>query len=144
MRTIVEGLASVVVSQGTSVPGMPGASPAQTGAPASPNGPAPTGGNPFGSMMLIMGAVVLMFVLMGMGTRKEGKRRKAMLQALKKHDRVQTTAGIIGTVVEIKNDLVYLRVDDSSNLRIPFAKFAIQTVLTEAKPSVEAKEPEHA
>jgi preprotein translocase subunit YajC len=53
-----------------------------------------------------------------------------MVSAIKKHDRVQTIGGVIGSVVEIKPDYVVLKVDESSNTRITFARSAVQQVLT--------------
>lgn len=66
------------------------------------------------------------------GQRKERKRRESLLGAIKKHDRVQTIGGIIGSVVEVKPDVVVLKVDESSNTRMTFAKSAVQQILKEA------------
>lgn len=116
----------------TTTPGTPGA-------PGSPNAPARSSG-PFGeSFMLLLLAVLVGFVLLSMmGQRKERKKREAMLNAIKKHDRVQTIGGVIGSVVELKPDTVVLKVDESSNTRMTFARSAIQQVLKEAaEPSAE-------
>ena len=51
------------------------------------------------------------------------------MSAIKKHDRVQTIGGVIGAIVEVKPDEVVLKVDESSNTRITFARSAIQQVL---------------
>lgn len=64
-----------------------------------------------------------------MGQRRDRKKREAMISAIKKHDRVQTIGGVIGSVVEVKPDYVILKVDESSNTRITFARSAIQQVL---------------
>jgi len=123
------------------------------GAPAQPNQPPPGGGgfsNMFLPLMMVMLTVmILMSVLSGRG---EKKRRKAMLESLSKRDRVQTTAGIIGTVVEMKGDEIVLKVDETSNTRIRFAKSSVQQVLrssgggggssSDAENSAEAVEPE--
>ena len=45
------------------------------------------------------------------------------------HDTVQTIGGVIGSIVEVKNDSVVLKVDESSNTRITFSRSAIQQVL---------------
>jgi preprotein translocase subunit YajC len=52
-----------------------------------------------------------------------------MLAALKKHDKVQTVGGVIGSIVELKPDYIVLKVDESANTRITFAKSAIQQVI---------------
>jgi preprotein translocase subunit YajC len=76
--------------------------------------------------MVMLTVMILMSILSGRG---EKKRRRTMLQGLTKRDRVQTTAGIIGTVVEMKGDEIVLKVDEASNTRIRFAKSAVQQVL---------------
>lgn len=110
-----------------------------TTAPGSPNGgPAPGGGAPSGGgspidptfFYIMLLVLVGMIVFSMMGQRRERKRREAMISAIKKHDRVQTIGGVIGSVVEVKPDYIVLKVDESSNTRITFARSAIQQVLT--------------
>ncbi|MHC5114744.1 MAG: preprotein translocase subunit YajC [Planctomycetota bacterium] len=109
------------------VPGDPGA--AGTGA-AGGGGAAP--GNPFGSQFMLFALVILvvMIVVSTIGPRRERKRKEAMLSAIKKHDRVQTIGGVIGAIVEVKPDFVVLKVDESSNTRMTFARSAIQQVIS--------------
>jgi preprotein translocase subunit YajC len=93
-----------------------------------------TSGSPFNPtfLFLMLGLLVLMIVFSTMGPRREKKRREAMLSTIAKHDRVQTVGGVIGSIVEVKPDSVVLKVDESSNTRITFAKSAIQQVLSSA------------
>ena len=114
--------------------GMPGepavADSSSTAAPGTTNGtPAPA--SPFGGqfMFIMLGLLVVMIILSTLGPRREKKRREAMLNAVKKHDRVQTVGGVIGAIVELKPDFVVLKVDESANTRITFARSAIQQVL---------------
>jgi preprotein translocase subunit YajC len=65
-----------------------------------------------------------------LGQRRDRKKRESMLSTIKKHDRVQTIGGVIGSVVEAKPDFVVLKVDESSNTRITFARSAVQQVLS--------------
>lgn len=133
-------------SQGTaeapppSIPGLPGADgraiEAQPAAPQGGGGPGPAGGSPFGGTMLwlfLLLILVFMMVTSAMSGRKERKKREEMISSLKRNDRVQTAGGIIGSVVELSSDSVVLRVDESSNTRIRFAKSAIQQVIRESK-----------
>ena len=101
--------------------------PAGDGAPGTATGPAPGGGDLFPFLML--GFIVVLLMLTILGPRKEKKRRAEMMAALRKHDRVQTIGGVIGSIVEIKSDEIVLKVDESSNTRITFAKSAVQQVL---------------
>lgn len=103
---------------------------AVTGADGAPGAPPPDPG--FNILLLLLPILVLMVVFSAMGSRRERKKREALLSAIKKHDRVQTIGGVIGSVVELKPDTVVLKVDENSNLRMTFARSAIQQILKEA------------
>jgi preprotein translocase subunit YajC len=47
------------------------------------------------------------------------------MQTLSKSDRVQTIGGIIGTVVDIKDDEVTLKIDESNNTKMKILRSAI-------------------
>jgi preprotein translocase subunit YajC len=107
-----------------------------------PSGADTTGGGggapppgPFGSsfVLLMLVMVVVMIIVSTIGPRRERKRREAMINSVKKHDRVQTVGGVIGAIVELKPDYVVLKVDESANTRITFARSAIQQVLSEGE-----------
>ena len=149
----------MLMQDGQALPPVPGEAPVSAapgaGTTAAPNGAGTagagsggggTGGGtpatqPFGSQMFIMIGllILLMFVFSMSGTRREKKKREALLNAIKKHDRVQTIGGVIGSVVEIKPEYVILKVDESSNTRITFARSAIQQVLSSDSDAVPAK-----
>jgi preprotein translocase subunit YajC len=124
------------------VPAAPG-EPGLTGAESLPGGAPPQrGADPFGGFFpLLMVLLVAMILLPLIGQRRDKQRRQAHLAAIKKHDRVQTIGGVIGSIVEIKPDTVVLKVDETSNTRITFARSAIQQVLTSAPdaPQTEAR-----
>ena len=73
--------------------------------------------------------VILMFLLLYFilfrGPQKQKQQRKQLVQSLQKNDRVQTIGGIIGTVVDIKSDVVTLKIDESNNTKIKIAPSAI-------------------
>lgn len=111
---------------GTAAPGNGGAG----GRPADPFG---GGGSPiFLFVLLLLGAMIVFSLF---GQRRDRKRREAMLGAIKKHDKVQTIGGVIGSIVEVKPDHIVLKVDESSNTRLTVARSAIQQVLTSAGPT---------
>ncbi len=104
--------------------------PVEPGMPAAEQAPA--------SGLFGMDIVLLMLVVFGgiiifssFGQRKQKKKRQAMLNSMSKNDSVQTIGGIIGSVVEVKDDTVVLQVDTSSNIRMTFSRAAVQTVLTQ-------------
>lgn len=88
----------------------------------------------FGGMMWIfLIVIVVMWVFMLSGSRKEKKRRAELLASLKKGARVQTSGGILGTIVEVRDDEVIVKVDENTNARLRFTRSSIQHVLSEDK-----------
>ncbi|MEL7087481.1 MAG: preprotein translocase subunit YajC [Planctomycetota bacterium] len=89
-------------------------------------------GNPFGGILIPMILVLGVLFIFSMGSgRKEKKRRAQLLADLSKGAKVQTVGGVLGTVVEVRDDEVLVKVDENSNTRMRFAKSAISTVLSE-------------
>ncbi|MBC7835453.1 MAG: preprotein translocase subunit YajC [Phycisphaerales bacterium] len=128
-------LGQAEVPQLVGAPAGPVGSPA-TGQPASATGPAGGGGggNPMsmGPLIWLLPALLVFMVLSTvMASRKEKRRRSELMSSIKKGERVLTSGGIIGTIVEMKDEdnEVVLRVDEVSNTRIRFAKSAIAQVL---------------
>lgn len=85
-------------------------------------------------MLLLVGVMVAIILFSVVGNRKETKKKAAMLESLKKNDRVQTVGGIIGSIVEIKPEVVVLKVDENSNTRVTFARSSVVGVVKEAAP----------
>lgn len=115
--------------------------PGQTSAPGAPADPAAAGGGGGGGrssafgpefLIIMLGLLVVMIVMSVSGQRRERKKRKTLLSSIQKHDKVQTVGGVIGSIVEIKPDFVVLKVDESSNTRITFARSSIQQVISSA------------
>ncbi|MEM9417822.1 MAG: preprotein translocase subunit YajC [Planctomycetota bacterium] len=98
-----------------------------------PDGGATTGANPFGggfiTLMILMFGLMILFT-MG-GNRKEKKRRAQLLADLSKGAKVQTVGGVIGKVVEVRDDEVLVKVDENTNTSMRFAKSAINSVTSE-------------
>ncbi|EHQ08613.1 preprotein translocase subunit YajC [Leptonema illini] len=76
--------------------------------------------------LMILGVFAVMYFFSIRPARKEEKRKKEMLDALKKGDTVITSAGIIGSVHAVKEDTVILNVGD--NTRMELLRSAIQEV----------------
>ena len=95
----------------------------------APQQQAPAGPNPLFFMIIIMGFFVLMIFFSGRQQKKEAKRRAEMLGALRKHDRVVTKGGMIGTIVELRSDEVVLRVDEGTGTRATFSRGAVEGVV---------------
>lgn len=123
----LEGAGETGTTQGTQN-GSTGGGNGGGGAPTRPTGLDPT-------WMIFLVIIAGLFIWMIFSQRREQKRRQAMIGSIKKHDRVQTVGGIIGSVVEVKPDTIVVKVDESSNTRMTFARSSVQQVLTEEKTS---------
>ncbi|MHC4976647.1 MAG: preprotein translocase subunit YajC [Planctomycetota bacterium] len=103
--------------------------------------------SPFGGtfLFLMLGMVVLMIFMSTMSGRKQKKQRAELLSSLGKHDKVQTVGGVIGTIVEMKDSEIVLKVDEATNTKIRFARSSVQTVIKPAGQRTESsavQEPE--
>ena len=74
--------------------------------------------------------LVMMYLILFRGPRKKQQKHKQMMQTLSKSDRVQTIGGIIGTVVDIKDDEVTLKIDESNNTKMKILRSAISSNLS--------------
>jgi preprotein translocase subunit YajC len=84
-------------------------------------------------LFIMIGGFILLYVWMGRSRRKQEAKRKAMLANLKKGDKVTSIGGIIGTVIEVREDEVTVKVDETNNVRMKFARWAIRGVGEEAR-----------
>ncbi len=76
---------------------------------------------------------VMMYLLLFRGPRKKQQQHKQMMQALAKSDRIQTIGGIIGTVVDIRDDEITLKIDESNNTKIKILRSAISRNMSKDK-----------
>ncbi len=88
-------------------------------------------GQPGGSGIFFFAIIMMvgMFLIVSISGRKEKKRRAAMLSSLGKRDKIRTAGGIIGTIVEMKDDEVLIETDKSSHTRLWLARGSVSTVL---------------
>jgi preprotein translocase subunit YajC len=85
-------------------------------------------------ILLPVVAIAAVFMLMGKGKGgKDEKERKKQIEQLKRGDRIQTIGGIQGAVVRAEEARVEIKVDESSNTKIWFARSAIARVVEIAK-----------
>jgi preprotein translocase YajC subunit len=110
-----------------------GTSTGTTTAPGTPAGTAtpPRGGLDFITLALF-GVVLALIVSSFLGARREKKKFEEMMSAIKKNDQVRTASGIIGSVVEVKPDVVVLKVDENSNTKITVVRSKIEAVIKES------------
>ena len=98
---------------------------------ADPNGgtmtPKP---NPLMQYLPFVLILVVMYILFFRAPKKKKEEHRQMVQSLQKNDKVQTIGGIIGIVVDVKDDEVTLKVDESNNTKIKVTPSAISVNLS--------------
>ena len=78
---------------------------------------------------ILLGIIVIfVFSSSGRANRQQEKKQKEMLANLKRGDRVQTIGGILGSVVETRDNEVVIKVDEGSNTKIRVVRDAIKKV----------------
>jgi preprotein translocase subunit YajC len=77
------------------------------------------------SLVFIVGIFVIMYFIMFREPKKRQRQQEQMIQSLKKNDKVRTIGGIIGVVVDVKDDEVTLKIDESNNTKIKVVASAI-------------------
>jgi preprotein translocase subunit YajC len=87
---------------------------------------------------LILIVVLFYFLIIAPARRKERQQRELLNNTLKKNDRVITNAGIIGTVANIKDEEVTLKLDEG---RMRILKSTIARILGDEEAAKDAKEP---
>jgi len=92
------------------------------------------GGQGGGGGMLLWLPLIFIFAifyfLLILPQQRRQKRWQQMVSELKTGDKVQTAAGIRGTIIAIKDDAVHLRVPPD-NLKLEVAKSAVVSVARE-------------
>lgn len=85
---------------------------------------------------LILMSMILFFLLVVRPQRNDMKKMQQKLAALKKNDRVVTSGGIHGVVIQANSGepTVVVRIDENSGARITINRDAIAKVLTDSEP----------
>lgn len=88
--------------------------------------------NPFLQFVPAILIFVIFYFLLIKPQKDKQREHKRMVEQLKKNDQVVTAGGIHGTVVNVKDTTVMIRVDD--NVRMEVDKEAISTVKKNSTP----------
>ena len=93
------------------------------------SGPPPEGGGGLAGLFLpfLLVFIVFYFFIIRPQKRREDTR-KAMIEAVKKGDRIVTIGGVHGTVTKVDENSVLAQVDD--NVKLRFDKNAVASVVT--------------
>jgi preprotein translocase subunit YajC len=91
----------------------------------------PVGSNPMAPFLMIAIIIGILYFMMYLPQKKKQKESQSMLNNLKKGDRIVTIGGMLGTVGNVKDTTVMVKVGD--NTIVEFRKTAIASVLNEDK-----------
>jgi preprotein translocase subunit YajC len=88
--------------------------------------------NSNGQLMLLAYVVLLaaiFYVMVIVPQRKRTKERQELISSLKVKDEIVTIGGVYGTITSIKEDIIMLKVDDKTTLKV--AKDAVGAVVAQ-------------
>ena len=76
--------------------------------------------------------------------QQQEQKRRAMIDALKKNDKVLTTGGIYGTVISVDatHDKVVLRVDDERGVKLAFTRASVARVIESSSEKAAERTPD--
>lgn len=108
---------------------------AQTAPATGPAGGAPATPKPsmfeqlfMSPLFLPIALLIVLYIFIFRSKRKQESQRRELLNAVKRGDKIQTIGGIIGTVTSVEDNRVQVKVDESSNTKIWFARSAVHRV----------------
>jgi preprotein translocase subunit YajC len=108
-----------------------------TNVPSDPNTPPGNAksSKPFDPMFMVtMGLMfVVFYFLLFRGPQKKQQKHKKMVQSLQKNDRILTVGGIYGTVVDIKDNEITIKIDESNNTKMRISRNAIADNMSKEK-----------
>ncbi len=82
------------------------------------------GGNPIVSMGLIVLMFVVFYIFIILPQNKKQKKLRDMIETLAKNDKVMTTGGVIGTVVNKKDNVITIKTGNDTRLDVNKAYIA--------------------
>ena len=97
-----------------------------------------TGSSMITSVIMIVGMIAVMYFLMIRPENKRKKEAEEMRSSLKNGDKITTIGGIVGTVVDVKEDKFVIETS-ADRVRMEFVKWALSTNESAAERAKEAK-----
>ena len=96
------------------------------------NGPAGAGANMGGTLVMMVAMIAIFYFMLIRPENKRKKEAEQMRSAVKKGDKITTIGGIVGTVVDVKENNIVIETS-ADQVRIELAKWAISTNETAAE-----------
>ncbi len=95
--------------------------------------PPPTPMQKFMQFAPLVVIFIVMYFLMFRGPKKKQQQHQEMVSALAKNARIRTIGGIFGTVLDVRDDEIVIKIDESTNTKMRISPSAVATVLKDAK-----------
>ena len=95
--------------------------------------PAGIAANPIVQMVQYLLMFVIFYFVLLAPMRKQQKKQKELLSTLKKGDRVVTSGGIHGTIAQVEDQIVWLKISDTTKIKINRSAIAGLSADTETK-----------
>ncbi len=92
------------------------------------------------SLLILLPVPFLFYFMIYLPQRQQEKKRRSMIDALKKNDKVLTAGGIYGTVVSLDPaaDKLVLRIDDDKGVKMTLTRSSVVRVLDASERAAEA------
>ncbi|MBQ7344987.1 MAG: preprotein translocase subunit YajC [Oscillospiraceae bacterium] len=97
-----------------------------------------TGSSMITSVIMIVGMIAVMYFMMIRPENKRKKEAEEMRSSMKNGDKITTIGGIVGTVVDVKEDKFVIETS-ADRVRMEFVKWALSTNDSAAERAKEAK-----
>lgn len=98
--------------------------------------PAGVASNPLVQMVPYLLMFVIFYFVLLAPMRKQQKKQKEMLASLKKGAHVVTSGGIHGTVAQVEDQIVWLKIADTVKIKVNRSAIAALTAETDGKEPV--------
>lgn len=76
------------------------------------------GSNPLVGLFPILLIVIIFYFILYRPNMQRQKKLRAMIEGLDKGDKIITNGGVYGTVVEVRKDVVMLKISDQVKIKI--------------------------
>jgi preprotein translocase subunit YajC len=93
----------------------------------NPSGGAKGGPSLLVSFVPILLIFVIFYLLLILPQQKKQKQHQSMLNAMRKGDRIVTTGGMYGTIADVKDNMIVLKI--SEEVKIELVKSAVAAVI---------------
>jgi preprotein translocase subunit YajC len=85
--------------------------------------------NQWSQLIFLVLILAVLYIVMFRSPKKRQQEQRQMVQSLKKNDRVQTVGGILGTIIEVGDNEITLKIDESNNTKMKVLPSAISKVV---------------